>query len=126
MIHSLGTLMWIILSNKLTTTIKLLQLCKPFWMVRLQLPLLPVNFLSFEIWHSYLLAPKYVLDSLVLLQKRSYWIIANMQYIRLHLISTMIFQHYLFGPNYFNSLSGYRIFHGLCPKYFFRFFFRCC
>ena len=30
LIHSHGTLMWIILSNRLTTTIDLLQLCRPF------------------------------------------------------------------------------------------------
>ena len=115
------------LSNKITTTINLLQLCRPFLNGRTAITFyyqFIFCHLIYGIHIYYNLAPKYVSDSIFLLQKRAFRIIANIQHIPFHLISTSDLSSSLnlltlpFLSKHFTSVSGYRIFHGLSPKYF--------
>ena len=79
------------LSNKITTTIILLQLCRPFlngWTAITFYYQFIFCHLIYDIHIYYNLAPKYVSDSIFLLQKQAFRIIANIQHIPLNLIST--------------------------------------
>ena len=86
--------------------------------------LLSVHFLSFDIWHLYqlgtILKPKNVSDSIFSLWKRAFRIIANIQHTPFHLISAsdLAYSLNLLELPFLTSESGYRIFHGLSPKYF--------
>ena len=72
----------------------------------------------------YNISQKYVSDCFLLLQKHVFRIIANIQHIPFHLISTSDLSSLLnlltllFLFKHFTSVSGYRIFRGLSPKYF--------
>ena len=119
--------LWNTIMEQLQPAINVFQLCRPFLNGKTAITFyyqFIFCHLIYGIHIYYNISQKYVSDCFLLLQKHVFRIIANIQHIPFHLISTSDLSSLLnlltllFLFKHFTSVSGYRIFRGLSPKYF--------